>query len=120
MTKDMAIAHLLANFSYIDGEITDSEIDKIKEIIQKMGLQVNVDKLIADVLTNINGSEIKEYAESLAFLNMNLSQDEKIKILKYAVEIIEADGKIMDKEIFKLQFVAVNWNIDVNKIFSTY
>ncbi|HOV14121.1 MAG TPA: TerB family tellurite resistance protein [Spirochaetota bacterium] len=118
MTKDLAIAHLLANFSYIDGEISNSEVKKIKEITKKMNIQVDIDTLISEILSKINDEEIKEYGESLAYLNLNLSEDEKIKVLKGAVEVIEADGKIMDKEIFKLHFVATNWGIEVKKVLS--
>ena len=117
MTKDLAIAHLLANFSYIDGDISDVEVKKIKEIIKKMSLQVDIDNLIKEILPKINDEEIKEYAESLAFLNLNLNDDEKVKLLRYGIEVIEADGKIMDKEIFKLHFVATNWGIDIRRIF---
>ena len=117
MTKDLAIAHLLANFSYIDGNISDTEVKKIKEIIRKMSLQVDVDNLIREILLKFNDEEIKEYAEALAFLNLNLNDEEKVKLLRYGIEVIDADGKIMDKEIFKLHFVATNWGIDIKRIF---
>jgi len=117
MTKDLAIAHLLTNFSYIDGEISDSEIVKIKDIAKKMNLEVDIDGLVKEILPKINSEEISEYAEALAFLNLNLDEDEKIKLLRYALEVIEADGKIMDKEIFKLHFVSTNWGIEIKKIF---
>jgi len=116
MDKDLAIAHLLVNFSYIDGEITKSEIKKIKEIFKKLKISIDIDTFISEILPKINDDGIKEYGEALAILNSTLGNDEKINLLKSAVEIIEADGKIMDKEIFKLHFVATNWGLDIKKV----
>ncbi|OHD08493.1 MAG: hypothetical protein A2086_05280 [Spirochaetes bacterium GWD1_27_9] len=120
MTKDLAIAHLLANFAYIDNEIHDAEIKKIKDISKKLNLKVDFDSIFSSFKENANNEELEEYAQALAFLNLNLDKDEKIKILRYAIEIIEADGKVMDKEVIKLQLVSKSWDIDVKKVFSLF
>ena len=120
MTKDLAIAHLLANFAYIDNEIAYIEIKKLKEISEKLKLKVNIDDIVRDVVDKADTLEMDLYAEALAYINTRCELDEKLKILKYAVELIEADGKIMDKEVMKIKMVSANWNIDIKEVFSYF
>jgi uncharacterized tellurite resistance protein B-like protein len=116
MDKDTAIIHLLANFAYIDNKIAPQEVEVIKNFAKKKNIKADVDGIIKFVVKNANEDELKQYADSLNFLNQNLSTDEKIELLKSADEVIKSDGIVLEGEKIKLQMVAKNWSIDIKKI----
>lgn len=116
MTKNEAIIDVLANFAYIDNEIAKEEVLKIKQIAKDMGINdVNVDKFISNVQKDAFDKELTVYSKAIALLTQELSEKEKIDFLKKAAEVITADGKIMNTELIKLELLAKNWGIDLNK-----
>jgi uncharacterized tellurite resistance protein B-like protein len=116
MDKDTAIIHLLANFAYIDNNIAPQEVEVIKNYAKKKNIKADIDGIIKFVVKNANEDELKLYADSLNFLNQNLSADEKLEFLKSANDVIKSDGVVLEGEIIKLQMVAKNWGIDIKKI----
>ena len=116
MDKDTAIIHLLANFAYIDRKIASQEVEVIKKFAGKKNIKADIDGIIKFVIKNADDDELKLYAESLNFLNQNLSLDEKVELLKAANEVIKSDGVILEGEKIKIQMVAKNWDIDIKKI----
>jgi uncharacterized tellurite resistance protein B-like protein len=115
MDKDTAIIHLLVNFAYIDNQIAPQEVEVIKNYAKKKNIKVDIDKIIKYVKENANEDELRLYAESLNFLNQNLSEDEKIEFLKSADDVIKADGVVLPGEEVKLQMVAKNWGVVLKK-----
>jgi uncharacterized tellurite resistance protein B-like protein len=116
MDKDTAILHLLANFAFIDNHISPEEVEVIKNYAKKNNLKGDVDKILKFVEKNANEAELKEYADSLNYLNMNMSIEQKIDLLKSANEVIKSDGVVLKGEEMKLKMVAANWGIDMKKI----
>ncbi|HOF00884.1 MAG TPA: TerB family tellurite resistance protein [Spirochaetota bacterium] len=116
MSRDEAYLLILANFAYIDGEISKEEADKIKSIQKKLGLIGDVDKIIKGVVENPANDEIERYAGAIAYLSQNLTKSEKMDFLKYCSEIITADGKVLANEIVKLELLARNWELELSKI----
>ncbi len=116
MTRDEAYLLILANFAYIDNDISKEEVDKIKFIQKKLGLIGDVEKIIKGVVENPINSEIERYAQAIAYLTQNLTKSEKTDFIKYSVEIITADGKVFANEIIKLELLAKNWELELSKI----
>lgn len=116
MTRDEAYLLILANFAYIDNEITKEEVGKIKSIQKKLGLIGDVDKIIKGVVENPINDEIERYSKAIAYLSENLTKIEKSDFIKYSAEVITADGKVFANEIIKLELLAKNWELELSKI----
>ena len=116
MDKDTAVIHLLTNFAYIDYHIAQEEVEVIKKYASKKGINVDIDSIIEFAEKNANDEELKFYADSINFLNQNLTEDEKIELLKAADELIKSDGAVLKGEEVKLEMLSKNWGIDLKKI----
>ena len=82
-----------------------------------MGINdVDIDSIIERVVKESLTKELEKYGEAIAILTSTFNEKEKINFLKKAADIITADGKIMNSEFIKLELLAKNWGIDLNKV----
>lgn len=117
MTKNEAIVDIMVNFAYFDDDIHDVEIRKIKEIAALMEIDnIDIDAKVEYLRKNADDRELKNFAKSLAYLNIHLSDKEKGKVFEQIIEVIKADGKIVDSERYKAELLATNWQIDLKKL----
>lgn len=85
-----------------DGSIANEEIQLIRTYVEKSSIfdNLNVENLLNEYVSSINSigiSFLNMYINELK--NEDLSTEQKIQILKIAIEMIEADKKIQYSEI---------------------
>ena len=85
-----------------DGEIAEEEIEMVKNFCSNDDTfkEIEVEKVLNLWIKEINSEGVvflKKYLNDLA--SVNLSKEEELKIVDYAIKIIEADNKIEYSEI---------------------
>ena len=85
-----------------DGEIAEEEIEMVKNFCSNDDTfkEIEVEKTLNQWIKEINSEGIAFLKRHLCELsNINLSKEEELKIVDYAIKIIEADNKIEYSEI---------------------
>lgn len=117
MTKNEAIIDIMVNFAYFDDDIHEVEIEKIKDIAAQMGIdEIDIDAKVSYLRENADEQELKNFAQSLAYLNMHLSDNEKKAVFGRIIEVIKADGKIVESERYKADLLATNWQVELDSV----
>ena len=85
-----------------DGEIAEEEIEMVKNFCSNDDTfkEIEVEKVLNQWIKEINSEGVvflKKHLNDLA--SVNLSKEEELKIVDYAIKIIEADNKIEYSEI---------------------
>ena len=85
-----------------DGEIAEEEIEMVKNFCSNDDTfkEIEVEKVLNLWIKEINSEGVvflKKHLNDLA--SVNLSKEEELKIVDYAIKIIEADNKIEYSEI---------------------
>lgn len=88
--------------SACDGEIAPEEIATLKSIVSSIDIfkDIDVEQELNQMIESLNekGSEfLMEYIDSIR--EMNLSEEEQLLVVKFAIDIIEADNEILYSEV---------------------
>jgi len=102
-----------------DGHIDEREINLMKSIIEKSNLfsNLNVQEEINNLITEFNNDSqmfIKQFFEKLE--KSNLSEDEELMLIDYAIQIIKADEQIEYSEIKFFKNIRYRLKISDEKI----
>lgn len=121
MDKFQAIFEILLILSGVDGHIHKREIKVIKEFLEANIGDVKFDpQVVIKKISNLKREVIIEELKLAATVLKNqCDAEDRITILKFAVELISADGKIIDKENAFLCALGELWNIDMQE-FTAY
>ena len=97
-----------------DGEIAEEEIEMVKNFCSNDDTfkEIEVEKTLNLWIKEINSEGVvflKKYLNDLA--SVNLSKEEELKIVDYAIKIIEADNKIEYSEIKFFKKIRANLTV---------
>lgn len=106
-----------------DGHIDKREITTLQSLCQNLDLlknfdfQVEINKLVKEI--NTNGKKfIRRYLDLLS--NANLSEDEEITLIDFAIKTIYADEQVEYSEIKFFKNIRHRLNISDENILSVY
>ena len=89
---------LMIEAAYTDGQVDESELDKIKSsltnVFEEDSEEVNI--TIKEAINNKNNSKSLHHYTS--FINKNFNEDKKLLLIEALWEIILSDGEIHDYE----------------------
>ena len=89
---------LMIEAAYTDGQVDESELDKIKlsltNVFEEDSEEVNI--TIKEAINNKNNSKSLHHYTS--FINKNFNEDKKLLLIEALWEIILSDGEIHDYE----------------------
>ena len=89
---------LMIEAAYTDGQVDESELDKIKlsltNVFEENSEEVNI--TIKEAINNKNNSKSLHHYTS--FINKNFNEDKKLLLIEALWEIILSDGEIHDYE----------------------
>lgn len=109
-----AVVNLLINFAYMDNNIDQSEIEKIKEFTSEFKITDDeINKMIKFVTEGDPNQEAVYFKEALVLLDMELDNDEKSELFRKVIELICVDGKIIPAEVHKAELLAKQFKIDL-------
>lgn len=111
MDKEYAMLNVLVNLAYADNSIADSEADKLKKFAREKNISCDVDKMIADIKDADSDKSIADYASSIAFLSVNLTEEEKKNFIYEAIDLANADDDYAENEYISIEALARNWNV---------
>lgn len=110
LNKTIAGYHLLMILSAVDYRITLEEDKVIREyLVQEFPFHVNLDKEMATI-SNLKPDEWKDH-----FLKMmddfydDATEDERNKLIRFAIELTQADNVITKEENDYLNLLFENW-----------
>lgn len=97
-----------------DGKIAEEEIEMVKNFCSNDDTfkEIEVEKTLNLWIKEINSEGVvflKRHLKDLA--NVNLSKEEELKIVDYAIKIIEADNKIEYSEIKFFKKIRANLTV---------
>ena len=89
---------LMIEAAYTDGQVDESELDKIKlsltNVFEENSEEVNI--TIKEAINNKNNSKSLHHYTS--FINKNFNEDKKLLLIEALWEIVLSDGEIHDYE----------------------
>ena len=83
---------LLIHLALSDGEIDESEINKLKKFIKEKSLSENIGSLLKKEINNVEISS--SFFEEVSKINSNFSDNDKLKLLEKIWSLILTDGII--------------------------
>lgn len=119
MTRNELYLKTLFCCSSCDGEIASDEISILKGIVENNGLfnDMDIETILNEYIRDINeqGKDfLKGYLNEL--LEIQLSDDEQIKIIELAIKMIEADNQILYSEVKFFKKIRLNLSITDERI----
>lgn len=110
--------HLLMVLSIIDGSYDDQEVDVIVGFLEdEYPGRINIDEE-NQVLEAVPTERMNEYVMSTAKSFARLSEmPERKRLMKFAVDLVVADGDLADEEYRTLRAVGEFMDVDVQAIF---
>jgi uncharacterized tellurite resistance protein B-like protein len=94
-----------------DGEIADSEIAELKEIMQNslyfdgLDYESEIKSAFEDIKTN-GSKAIQNFFNNLK--NIDLSERQEFQLLEVLIKVVQADGHIAESELHFLHSVKIN------------
>ena len=101
---------MMNQFLYVDNNIDAREIALIKEYAQKNNISGDVDAMAKSILSNTD-SVLEDYAKSISFLTLNLTEEEKRDFIYDAVNLANIDNEFAENEFITIEALARNWNL---------
>lgn len=93
-----------------DGFITESELESMGAVAEEIGFE-DYQKIFDEVDEKISSiNDLKDYIDKIK------ESSNRIKILKYAIQISRLDANIKDEEVEIIRYAADEWGLDLKKI----
>lgn len=93
-----------------DGFITEPELENMAAVAREIGFE-DYQQVFDEVDEKIsNVDDLKEYIDNTR------ESSNRLKILKYAIQISRSDGNIKDDEIDIIRYAADEWGLDLKEI----
>lgn len=117
MEKNEAILRILYLLSSTDGEVSGKEMNIILDYIKEKENDSDFDsrKTIRPLLFMGREDSKKELEKSAEYLKTNSTESERLEIMKFAAELLAADGRFDIEEVRLINIIAKNWGIDIDK-----
>lgn len=117
MEKNEAILKILYLLSSTDGEVSGKEMNIILDYIKEKENDPDFDsrKTIRPLLFMGREDSKKELEKSAEYLKTNSTESERLEIMKFAAELLAADGRFDIEEVRLINIIAKNWGIDIDK-----
>ena len=123
MDKKILYLKTLLCCSACDGEIAPEEVDLIRSLIAKNEIfdGIEAESAINDLISELNDDGlkfIKEYLEAIR--KSELDKKEQLLIIRLAIDMIEADNKIVYSEVKFFKRIRNNLTISDEDILEAY
>jgi len=108
---------ILYVISSVDGEIDPSETEIIMKFLKENQKEIKFDRNAAiRSMVLLNEKELKERLNQAAhdFLK-NSDEEERLKLLNFALNLVISDGKIDAEEIRMFNILGKVWDINIDK-----
>lgn len=117
MDKFQAAFELLYLLSTADGEVSASEVNVIRSFLDSNygSVAFNPSEVINAIDTLSSDGMIEEFGTAAMVFKNSSSALDRTTLLKFAVELICADGNVSDTENSLFQMLAKAWNINVKQ-----
>tara|TARA_B100000575_G_scaffold290027_1_gene292893 strand:+ start:56 stop:505 length:450 start_codon:yes stop_codon:yes gene_type:complete len=92
------LSGLMIEAAYTDGQIDESELNKIKSSLIKIFNENSTDVDLALEKAVKNKNNAKSLHHYTSFINKNFTEDKKLLLIETLWEIVLSDGKIHDFE----------------------
>lgn len=115
MDKFQAAFEILFILCAVDGHVDQREIKVVSQFLQEniKAINFNPEAVIKNIYKLNGDGVIEELNHAAMVFKANASVQDRITILNFAVELLSADGKISDEEMYFLNFLGELWNIDM-------
>ena len=102
---------LMTGLSYMDGKMDESEMEKIAEFAaQNLSADVDTAKAIFKMMSDASGEDtIKSMLVAGAYIGAKASTESKTTMLKFLLELAEADGEVHANEIAVISQLKEAW-----------
>lgn len=123
MDKKILYLKTLLCCSACDGEIAPEEVDLIRSLIAKNEIfdGIEVESAINDLISELNDDGLKFIKEYLdAIRKSELDKKEQLLIIRLAIDMIEADNKIVYSEVKFFKRIRNNLTISDEDILEAY
>lgn len=123
MDKEILYLKTLLCCSACDGEIAPEEVDLIRSLIAKNEIfdGIEAESAINDLISELNDDGLKFIKEYLdAIRKSELDKKEQLLIIRLAIDMIEADNKIVYSEIKFFKRIRNNLTISDEDILEAY
>jgi uncharacterized tellurite resistance protein B-like protein len=117
MDKFQAAFELLYLLSTADGEVTMSEVNVIRSFLESNygSVSFNPSGVIDEIATLNSDGMLEEFGTAAMVFKNSSGVSDRTVLLRFAVELICADGNVSDTENSLFQTLANLWNIDVGQ-----
>ena len=118
---DIAVANarldLLCILSFVDGRLADSELDVIKDYLEKRyGIVQGIEAKIKHMKTLRGQQLVDKMHESARVLKDNQTKDELRAFMTTIIDLIFADGILHQNEIICFRKIEEIWELDIFKM----
>ena len=123
MDKKILYLKTLLCCSACDGEIAPEEVDLIRSLIAKNEIfdGIEAESAINDLISELNDDGLKFIKEYLdAIRKSELDKKEQLLIIRLAIDMIEADNKIVYSEVKFFKRIRNNLTISDEDILEAY
>ena len=104
---------------------SDGHFDENERVIVYEFLQANYEgefdvEAELQLLHALNGKGlVQRLTEAAHYIDNSTSMESKLKLLKFSIELIAADGKITENEYGLFAIVAEIWGVDLDRYLNT-